>query len=250
MIRRISLIFISLFLISCVNSELEKENIALKHKIAQLEKKIYELSKTPEQSYQIIVAKKSAANRIPNKENFQAAHEIANEFVEKYPFHKLNIEAKKLLREIEIEWVASAQAIYDDAELFYIKHLYSKAKERYQEAIELKPDFEKAKRRISDCENEMSKPVIDILDISTKVTEKNNVWWRFAWKLTLKNNQDKNASVDATIKFFDKENFIIDTDDEYGIYIGSWSVKTITGNTLVRVPGASNVTKTGVSIEW
>ena len=52
---------------------------------------------------------------------------------------------------------------------------------------------------------------VEIVDISTKVTEQNNVWWKYAWNLTLKNNTDREKSVRAEIKWLDAEGFVVDS---------------------------------------
>lgn len=82
---------------------------------------------------------------------------------------------------------------------------------------------------------------LEIADISTKVTEKNSVWWRFSWNLTLKNNTDRTRTTAADIKWVDSEGFVIDSAHEYSLEIPANSEKTFNGFALIQVPGASNV---------
>ena len=82
-----------------------------------------------------------------------------------------------------------------------------------------------------------------IVEISSRVTESNNTWWRYAWRLTLANDSQKPMIFNATIEFQDADGFVIDQDSENGLIPAS-SEKTFTGYKLVSVPGAAKVEKT------
>lgn len=82
-----------------------------------------------------------------------------------------------------------------------------------------------------------------IVEISSRVTESNNTWWRYAWRLTLANDSQKPMIFNATIEFQDADGFVIDQDSENGLIPAS-SEKTFTGYKLVSVPGATKVEKT------
>lgn len=82
-----------------------------------------------------------------------------------------------------------------------------------------------------------------IVEISSRVTESNDTWWRYAWRLTLANDSQKPMIFNATIEFQDADGFVIDQDSENGLIPAS-SEKTFTGYKLVSVPGAAKVEKT------
>jgi|AntRauTorckE6833_2_1112554.scaffolds.fasta_scaffold56164_1 hypothetical protein len=82
---------------------------------------------------------------------------------------------------------------------------------------------------------------VEIVDISTKVTEQNNVWWKYAWNLTLKNNTDREKSVRAEIKWLDAEGFVVDSHTEYSLSVPAGEEKIFSDFALVSTPGASNI---------
>jgi hypothetical protein len=82
-----------------------------------------------------------------------------------------------------------------------------------------------------------------IVEIDSKVTESNNSWWRYAWRLTLANDSQQPMMFSATIEFQDADGFVIDQDAENGLIPAS-SERTFTGYKLVSVPGAAKVAKT------
>lgn len=82
-----------------------------------------------------------------------------------------------------------------------------------------------------------------IVGISSRVTESNSTWWRYAWRLTLANDSQKPMTFNATIEFQDADGFVIDQDSENGLIPAS-SEKTFTGYKLVSVPGAAKIEKT------
>lgn len=82
---------------------------------------------------------------------------------------------------------------------------------------------------------------LDIIDVSTRVTERNDSWWRFAWILVLRNNTSAPISASATIEFVDADGFVIDEDNEYRLGVPANSQREFTGSKLVSMPGAGNV---------
>lgn len=83
-----------------------------------------------------------------------------------------------------------------------------------------------------------------IVDIDIKVTESNDVWWKFAWRLTLKNRTNHSILLNATIELQDAEGFIVDDDVAYGLHLGPYEEKTFTGYALVRAGVAPQVSRT------
>jgi len=82
-----------------------------------------------------------------------------------------------------------------------------------------------------------------------KVTEQNDAYWRFAWRLPLKNNSDSPARFAAIIKFLDAEGFEVADDRAYGLSVGPREEREFTGATLIRLPAAATVTRARVEFE-
>ena len=93
-------------------------------------------------------------------------------------------------------------------------------------------------------------PDIKIIEISSRVTEQNNSWWRYAWKLTVKNNSDTPKRLNAIIQFKDIDDYVIDDDNAYDLFVPAGEERTFTDYALVNYPDARRVEKTSVSVEW
>lgn len=93
-------------------------------------------------------------------------------------------------------------------------------------------------------------PSIEIISISTRATEKNNSWHRYAWILELKNNTNSTISRDADFQWLDSEGFVIDTDREYDLLIPANQEKTFRGDVLINTPGAHSVESISVSLRY
>jgi hypothetical protein len=81
----------------------------------------------------------------------------------------------------------------------------------------------------------------EIVSIDTRITESNNVWSRFAWKLTLENRADDVQRVNATIEFQDKDGFVVDTDHAYGLVVSGRSRQVFTGNKLITSASVASI---------
>lgn len=87
-----------------------------------------------------------------------------------------------------------------------------------------------------------------IVEVDSRVTESNDTWWRYAWKLTLRNDESSDLAFDATIEFQDGEGFVIDSDRQYGLLVPAGTEKTFTGFDLVSLPGATRVARTNAKV--
>lgn len=87
-----------------------------------------------------------------------------------------------------------------------------------------------------------------IVEIDSRVTETNDTWWRYAWKLTLRNDAAADMAFDATIEFQDSDGFVIDSDNAYRLGVAAGSERTFTGYSLVSMPGGSRVAKTNAKV--
>lgn len=88
---------------------------------------------------------------------------------------------------------------------------------------------------------------IEIIDISTRVTESNSVWSRFAWNLTLKNNTDRPRTVSAVIKWVDKDGFVVDSDRQYSLSVPANAEHTFNDYKLIDASVAADVD--GIEVE-
>jgi hypothetical protein len=80
-----------------------------------------------------------------------------------------------------------------------------------------------------------------VQSVDYRVTEVNSVFARFAWKVTVWNGGTAVRRFDLEIQFLDKGGFVVDRAYQFGQVIGPMDVKTITGDDLVRMPGAQTV---------
>jgi len=92
-------------------------------------------------------------------------------------------------------------------------------------------------------------PIVKIVEIDARVTEKNNSWWKYAWKLTIRNSGNLPVSLSATVEFHDKDGFIIDEDNEYGLVVPAGATKTFTGYVLIDADIANNVAQIEASVK-
>src|SRR5260370_32681625 len=83
-----------------------------------------------------------------------------------------------------------------------------------------------------------------IVSVESRVTESNDVWWRDAWKLTLRNDADEPQLFEATIEFQDADGFIIDTSYARNLVVRPKEESVFTGFALIRTEVAPKVAKT------
>lgn len=88
----------------------------------------------------------------------------------------------------------------------------------------------------------------EIVDIKTKITERNDVYWQFAWRLTVKNNLAHAIHLSGELEFQDADRFVLDTDTLYGIIVPASSSKTFTGAAMVTTRVAPKVATTYVKL--
>lgn len=88
-------------------------------------------------------------------------------------------------------------------------------------------------------------PAFEIVSVDGRVTEANDSWSRFAWRLTVRNLSERSVSFDATIEFLDADGFVVDDDREYGLGLAAGEERTFTGHTLITAAAARNVEQVG-----
>ena len=91
-------------------------------------------------------------------------------------------------------------------------------------------------------------PSVEIVSIDTKVTESNNAWSKYAWKLTLKNPTEATGSYVATIEFLDSDGFVVDDATVYDLIITPGEERVFTGYELVDASVAGNISSVGAKV--
>jgi hypothetical protein len=81
----------------------------------------------------------------------------------------------------------------------------------------------------------------EIISVSTKCTEKNDVWHKYAWKLRIKNKSNRRLRLVATLQWLDSGGFVVDEDMEYDCYLGPHETNTFRGYRLISMPAALQV---------
>ena len=91
-------------------------------------------------------------------------------------------------------------------------------------------------------------PSLQIVRVATKVTEKNDAYYKFSWILTVKNDADVGKSFTARVEWLDREGFIIDDDVAYDLTIDAKEEKHFTGYTLTDTDMASTISNVRAKI--
>jgi hypothetical protein len=92
-------------------------------------------------------------------------------------------------------------------------------------------------------------PALRIKDVSGKVTEANDVWSKFAWRLKVGNDGDESASFTALIQFVDKDGYIVDEDRQYDMVVAAHEERTFSGFKLIDASVAGNVKSVSAKIQ-
>src|SRR5690606_9249097 len=86
-----------------------------------------------------------------------------------------------------------------------------------------------------------TEPTFKIVEVDTRVTEMNNVWWKYAWLLTLENQSSDFLVLAAEIQFLDEDGFVVDDDIALDLSLGAGETKTFRDYVLVDASVASSV---------
>ena len=85
-----------------------------------------------------------------------------------------------------------------------------------------------------------SRPDFEVLDVRAKVTEANDVWWRWSYQLKARNNTLLPIDKLLHVEFLDAEGYIID-DSPCPVKLSAGETKTFLGTALIDLPGAQRV---------
>ena len=82
------------------------------------------------------------------------------------------------------------------------------------------------------------KSEFEVISVTAKVTEQNSSWWRYGYRLSVRNNGIDHDRQYFDIQFLDADGYVIYTTPvEAAIKPGATEI--ITGDTLIRLPGAA-----------
>jgi hypothetical protein len=93
----------------------------------------------------------------------------------------------------------------------------------------------------------IEEPQFDIVSVDARVTESNSTWWKYAWKVTIRNRDAQPHAYRVTVEFHDKDGFIVDTDDGEGV-VQADSETTITDYDLVTASVAGSIAGTKAKV--
>lgn len=84
-------------------------------------------------------------------------------------------------------------------------------------------------------------PLFEILSVDGRITESNNVWWKYAYIVEVQNTSEQRLLLNATIEFLDADGFLVDDDFVYGFLLEPGATDSITGYALIDAAVAPNV---------
>ncbi|MBI2834176.1 MAG: hypothetical protein HYX76_07085 [Acidobacteria bacterium] len=77
--------------------------------------------------------------------------------------------------------------------------------------------------------------------VESRVTEANDVWWKYSWKVTIRNSGKRPQIVSGRIEFQDADGFVIETATVPATRIDAAAEDTVTGFELITTASAVNV---------
>ncbi len=80
-----------------------------------------------------------------------------------------------------------------------------------------------------------------VLDFRTKTLETNDVWWRFGWVATIKNQWSKPIVVTGRVQFVDHDGFAVDEAELGFLRLDAHAEQTFTGYKLINTATAPTV---------
>lgn len=83
-----------------------------------------------------------------------------------------------------------------------------------------------------------------MVEVASKITDKAEYGWTFAWKVTIRNHSNSKAAAWVGIQFLDSEGFEVSESTAGVVTIAGDSQDTFTGALLIPLPKARDVSKT------
>lgn len=88
-----------------------------------------------------------------------------------------------------------------------------------------------------------------IVSFDYRVIERNNVFWRIAWKCTVRNTSAEAMTLWATVQFLDKDEFEVDTDDAQVGRLAPGQEREVSDAALVSVGNAQQIASARVVVK-
>ncbi len=80
-----------------------------------------------------------------------------------------------------------------------------------------------------------------IVNIKSDITEANDIWWKFVWWLTIKNNSNEAITLNAKIKFVDENGNLLHDSYQNKLHLKPREEKTFNGYEVIDDDIAANV---------
>ncbi len=83
----------------------------------------------------------------------------------------------------------------------------------------------------------------DVLSVDYRITESNNVWSRFSWRLKVRNKSGASRVFGGQIEFQDEDGFIVDVGSVAAEMVPGGREQVLTGFVLINAHSAGKVTQ-------
>lgn len=90
---------------------------------------------------------------------------------------------------------------------------------------------------------------VELIKVDNKATEKNSVWWKYSWLVTLRNNTSQAQSTVLTLKWVDVNNLVIEKRQK-SILLKANEEQTFNDYELVSLPVAADVNELIAELSW
>lgn len=92
--------------------------------------------------------------------------------------------------------------------------------------------------------------VVDVLSATMRVTESNSTWWKYAYKVDLRNNRAEAAIVTVKVKFLDRDGFVVKDNTNYKVVVPAGQKISLSDYALIDTKVAGNVRRMTAEWEW
>jgi hypothetical protein len=83
--------------------------------------------------------------------------------------------------------------------------------------------------------------LVQITSVETRIIEQNDTWWKYSWKVTIRNDGDQDGEVSVTLTFLDADGFKLDEGGASDLVVAAHSEQAFSDTTLVDTEFAPNV---------
>lgn len=83
----------------------------------------------------------------------------------------------------------------------------------------------------------------DITEVHFGVTERNSTWWKYSWRVGVRNRAAQPIVVRANMQFLNRDGLIVDDDDSDDTRVNPGETVSLTGYDLVTAEVAGNIVK-------